>query len=243
MAINPNMTNSIQNAPKGFRTLTTISDKSKATANLLTAHFALRSRTVSIPRSLSLWSTAQSSYTTTHNIFALPQDPVTLPLSQRSSPALVLNAIFDTDAKLFFDGPGALLFTSLPEGSKVRLLAQAVTGLVLFFRQLAAALTESGEAFVSDAMFARELEAFRESEERRAAMAAVEASTLFERCADISQVARLVVRVVERVGDEVALAEMLEGASDGEEGAMMTLEVERPRNMGLPWGFSILPVN
>lgn len=108
--------------------------------------------------------------------------------------------------------------------------------MVLFFGRLAE-VVEAGE-IIDEGVLKRELEGFRGSEEREAAMNGVEGSRVWERCARGEEVVRLVGRVVDRAADEVEVAEMVEG----ELGAM-GFDVERPRNMGLPWGFSILPVN
>ena len=88
-------------------------------------------------------------------------------------------------------------------------------------------------------MLQDELADFRGSEEREAAVTLVEEGAVWEGCGRSEEVAGLIWGVVERVGeDEVGVAEVVEA----EEGAM-GFDVERPRNMGLPWGFSILPVN
>ncbi|SPN99216.1 uncharacterized protein DNG_02253 [Cephalotrichum gorgonifer] len=226
------------------RAAKTLAQKAKATIAALSTTFTTDHHHASISPNLTLWSAIQTAYKTTQSTFSLPQDS-SLPLSSPSSPALVIDAIFDTDAKLFFDSHSQLV-SSLPPTSKAALLAQAIAGLVLFFERLGSEL--EGEEVVTDVLFARELEAFRASEERRAALGAVEASDVWGSCCGgAEEIAGVVMGVVERAGDEFELAGMLEegGAAAGgwEDGAMPGFEVGRPRNMGLPWGFSILPVN
>lgn len=45
-------------------------------------------------------------------------------------------------------------------------------------------------------------------------------------------------RAVESADEEVEVSGEVEGV-----GALFGFEIGRPKNMGLPWGFSILPVN
>ncbi|KEZ38882.1 hypothetical protein SAPIO_CDS10194 [Scedosporium apiospermum] len=233
-------TRSLATAPKKA---TTISEKTSAAIAAMTTYFNVNpGHQVSIPTNISLYSITQTCYTITHRTFALPEDPSSEPLSDLTSPSHVIDAIFDTDAKLFFqDAP---LLAYLTPDLKSSLLAQAITGLVIFFRRLSDALSYEELPFITPYLFAKELESFRHSEERIAALAAVEASDLFAGCRGRGQIATLVSRVVERADDESELSDMIEDAHVHEDSVgMLGWAVERPRNMGLPWGFSILPVN
>lgn len=95
---------------------------------------------------------------------------------------------------------------------------------------------EGEDGVVTSALFARELELFRVSEERQAVLDAVDDSSVWEGCAATEDISRAITRAVESADDEAEVAGEVEGV-----GALFGFE--RPRNMGLPWGFSILPVN
>ncbi|CAI4215585.1 unnamed protein product [Parascedosporium putredinis] len=221
-----------------------IAERSSAAISALSSYFTIQpTGPVSIPTTLSLYSITQSCYTVARQTFLLPEDPSS-PSLRLLRPSAAIDAIFDTDAKLFFED--APLLANLTPDLKASLLAQAVAGLVLLFRRLADVLAaEDDVPFLTHDLFARELDAFRHSPERIAALTAIEASSLFSHgCRSRAQVARLVSRVVERAADEQELSDMLEDAGVTEDAAgSLGWTVERPRNMGLPWGFSILPVN
>ncbi|KAL2108013.1 hypothetical protein VUR80DRAFT_4366 [Thermomyces stellatus] len=221
---------------KNLQTMT-LSQKSNATIAALAPLFTTSAGQPAISPPLTLWPAIQTAYATALSTFSLPQDPATSPLSQPGTPALVTNAVFDTDARLFFEeaADAASLFASLTPAAKARLLAQAIAGIVLFFARLGGAL-EEGEGVVSESLLARELELFRGAEERQAALNGLEWSRVWEACARPEEVARVVGRVVDRASDEAEVGELVEAGAMG-------FDVERPRNMGLPWGFSILPVN
>ncbi|PKS04939.1 hypothetical protein jhhlp_008305 [Lomentospora prolificans] len=220
-----------------------ISEKSSAAIAALTTYFTVTPNApVSIPTNLSLYSITQSCYTIAKQTFLFPEDPSSPPLSDIAAPSQVIDAIFDTDAKLFFED--APLLANLTSDHKASLLAQAIVGLVLFFRHLADALKSEEQAYVTSYLFAKELESFRLSEERIAALNAVESSSLFAACRSRKQIDKLISRVVERAFNEQELSDMLEDAGVNEDAVgSLGWAIERPRNMGLPWGFSILPVN
>lgn len=107
--------------------------------------------------------------------------------------------------------------------------------MVLFLKGLGE--TAEGEGgVVTSTLFARELELFRVSEERQAVLDAVDDSTVWEACAAAEEISRAITLAVESADDEGSVSGEVEGV-----GALFGFE--RPRNMGLPWGFSILPVN
>lgn len=215
---------------------TTLSQRSKATISALATHFITKNNTPSIAPTLNLWAAIQTAYTTALTTFHLQED-ATLPLSSPSAGTHIINAVFDTDAKLLFTGPHATLFASLAPASKARLLAQGIAGIVLFLRALGE--TAEGEGgVVTSTLFARELEVFRGSEERQAVLDAVDDSHVWEVCAAKEDVSRAIMRAVESADEEVEVSGEVEGV-----GALFGFEIGRPKNMGLPWGFSILPVN
>lgn len=207
-----------------------------ATIAALTTHFTTKNNTASIAPTLTLWAAIQTAYTTARNTFLLQED-ATLPLSSPSAGTHIINAVFDTDAQLLFTGPHATLFASLAPAAKARLLAQGIAGIVLFLRGLGETAEAEGGP-VTATLFARELELFRVSEERGAVLDAVDDSHVWEGCAAKEDITRAITRAVESADDEVEVVGEVEGV-----GALFGFEIGRPKNMGLPWGFSILPVN
>ncbi|KAK1992561.1 hypothetical protein LX36DRAFT_588147 [Colletotrichum falcatum] len=199
------------------------------------SHFTVSMGKASVQSSVPIWTTLSQCYAEVAETFAL-QDPEGV-LSAPDSISKVVHATFDHDEHgLIEQGSPAAMASHLDDDARAHMLAQAVAGTVAFFRKLAS----SHRGPVTQAGFDREVRRFAECELRAAMIRKIdERSRLFGRCYTKSQIADLIMDVVEgKVGDDA------EFASEDEYQNAIGWATELPaRNMGLPWGFTIMAIN
>jgi len=153
-------------------------------------------------------------------------------LATDSSLQRLLQAIFDSQVQGFLQPDSHALFSQLESSTKARIFAQAIAGFLIVARRL----TAFGEATVE--VFNREVQLFTESEQRAAMLATIEQSDLFSHCYMADQISHLILDAIDPKEGKL-------GATTEETEHMLTwaTELEVHRNMGLPWGFSFIPVN
>jgi hypothetical protein len=123
----------------------------------------------------------------------------------------------------------------LDETTNARMLAQAITGMIILFQGF------SNQTEITPRLFDEELERFAESERRSQAMNKIQASNLFVRCYVRSQILGL---IIDTAGEKESRAVMPVVASDEDYQSVISWATELPpRNMGLPWGFTIMALN
>lgn len=202
--------------------------------------FTLEAGQVSVQPESTLWSILASCFARFVDIFALDDQHGIL--VGTGSLARMMQAVFDTNSRAFVAQDCPL---ALEDGqARGRLLAQAVAGLALIFRHLAAA-ADRGEA-LGHGTLSRELQLFAESEQRRDMLAAIEASHVFGACHDRSELVTLMMDAVEGVNAQDLVDRMLPLGGLGRD--LLSYDVawvsDRPcSNMGLPGGFTIMALN
>ncbi|KAL2268792.1 hypothetical protein VTJ83DRAFT_3638 [Remersonia thermophila] len=158
-------------------------------------------------------------------------------LAEPSSLERVLSCIFDATSLPFVTETTDRIAAGLDDHEKACLFVQAVAGMVLFLRRLAAA----GVA-VSEPILARELQLFAESEQRRALLETVATSPLLRSCYTKAVLVDFLEEAIDDPTTENLLPETTmknDFPSDPE--AWVN---DRPcKNMGLPWGFTIMALN
>lgn len=211
----------------------------------------------SLPSSPSLPTLLAQSLVKITDIFNLP-DPHSLLRSPSTLPR-ILEAIFDATGSLKLVLDDSDLAESLDEHDRTCLYVQAVAGMVAVFRRL---LNKRGRE-MTEGVLEGEVRVFAGSEERREILDKIAGKKeLFSCCYTRGHVVEVVLEVVEGRDDEeeeedeeVAVEEVSWGsdvrgvfASGGvrEKFSSDTAawEGERPcKNMGLPWGFTIMALN
>ncbi|KAK1974225.1 hypothetical protein LZ30DRAFT_694492 [Colletotrichum cereale] len=199
------------------------------------SHFTVSMGKASVQNNVSLWTTLSQCYDEVAKAFAL-DDPEGV-LSTPDSISKVVHATFDHDEHGLIEQDSSAMANHLDDAAKAHMLAQAVAGTVAFFQKLASSSSHR-RGPVTQAAFDREVRRFAECELRSAMIRKIEQSRLFGRCYTKSQIADLIMDVVEaKVGDA-------EFASEDEYQNAIGWATELPaRNMGLPWGFSIMALN
>ncbi|WYZ43115.1 hypothetical protein EsH8_VI_000814 [Colletotrichum jinshuiense] len=196
------------------------------------SHFTLSIGKASVQNSVSLWTTLSQCYNEIAKTFNL-QDPEGI-LSTQDSISKVVHATFDHDEHGLIEQNSSSMLNYLDDAAKAHMLAQAIAGMVAFFQKLAA----HHYGPITNASFDREVQRFAECELRSAMIRKIEESRIFGRCYTKSQIADLIMGAVEgKVNDA-------EFTSEDEYQNAIGWATELPaRNMGLPWGFSIMALN
>ncbi|KAK4040106.1 hypothetical protein C8A01DRAFT_35887 [Parachaetomium inaequale] len=192
---------------------------------------------LSIPAEACLFSLLSQSFAKIRGIFNL-NDPSGV-LAEPSTLDRVLNSIFDTTALPLVTEKSVLIAAGLDDHDKSCLFVQAVAGMVLIFRHLSPAGT-----VVSASLLSRELQLFAESEQRRAALDKIGGSSLFSSCYTKAAIVDFVMAAIDEreVGHHDTLA--LGTAGDHLLSDSVAWVSDRPcKNMGLPWGFTIMTLN
>jgi hypothetical protein len=205
-------------------------DDVAGSVDAVTIYFTLSQGQASIRTDLAIWTILNQCLQKISAVFHLPdKDGV---LSSSSTVQRLLQAIFDTQIQGFLSQDSSVILSQLDRTTRAQILAQAIAGFVSVFRRLAKA-----GLGVTSAVFNRETQRFAESEERRALMMAIEGSNLFNNCYTESQISDLIVHAIEeRERNRIILNEETE--------QLVSWATELPdRDMGLPCGFTILPVN
>ncbi|KAK2031641.1 hypothetical protein LX32DRAFT_650592 [Colletotrichum zoysiae] len=205
------------------------------------SHFTVSMGKASVQNNVSLWTTLSQCYDEVAGTFAL-QDPEGV-LSAPESISKVVHATFDHDEHGLVEQDSSAMANHLDDAAKAHMLAQAVAGTVAFFRRLASSPSHTRRGGpVTQAGFDREVRRFAECELRSAMIRKIDESRLFGRCYTKSQIADLIMDAVE--GGGVSDSDDAEFASEDEYQNAIGWATELPaRNMGLPWGFTIMAIN
>ncbi|KAK4154096.1 hypothetical protein C8A00DRAFT_33121 [Chaetomidium leptoderma] len=192
---------------------------------------------LSIPSEACLFSLLNQCFAKIKAVFNL-DDPSGI-LAEPSSLERVLNSIFDTPSLPFVTEKSVRIVAGLDDHDKSCLYVQAVAGMVLIFRRLRLAGT-----VVSAGLFSRELQLFAESERRRAVLDKVGGSSLFSSCYTKNAIVDFVMAAIDE--PKVKHHDGLPLTTTGEEllSDSVAWVSDRPcKNMGVPWGFTIMALN
>lgn len=212
-----------------------------------------------IPQETTLFSLLSTAFSQFRSIYSL-SDPSGL-LSQPTTLDQFLSSIFDGTASLPFvtEKGGLRILAGLDDHDKATLYVQAVAGMVLIFQRL------NGHE-LSKALLSRELRLFVESQKRQTVLERIDHSHFFTDCYTKAAIADSVVETIETSGSSDSSSDSdsgrqspaaednkrfaydnhhLAGATlDGPGPDLSSWENERPcKNMGLPWGFTIMTLN
>ncbi|KAK0610074.1 hypothetical protein B0T17DRAFT_621351 [Bombardia bombarda] len=214
-----------------------LSPKCQASIAASTDYLDCQQGRLSVPPESTLFSLLGQCFEKFTSSFALT-DKESL-LSDPSSLERMLSSIFDTESQAFVTEKSLRILAGLNDHDKSCLFLQAVAGMAMIFQRLTSASSE-----LSRRIFSRELQLFAESEERRNMLEKISSSRLLSSCYTKSEVVSFVTKIIEdrESGhhDNVPLNEAGEDfTSDG-----VTWVGNRPlKNMGLPWGFTIMALN
>lgn len=192
---------------------------------------------LSIPAETSLFAILNQCFTKIKAIFNL-NDPRGL-LAGTTTLERILRSIFDTTSLAFVTEKSVRILRGLDNHDKLRLYVQAVAGIVLIFRRLKSTGIE-----LSPSLLSRELQLFAESDQRHAVLDKIGGSSSFTTCRTKKSMVDFVMAAIE--GRDVVHHGDLPLNAAGEDlwidGAGWISD--RPRkNMGLPWGFTIMAIN
>ncbi|KAH8899960.1 hypothetical protein GQ53DRAFT_740951 [Thozetella sp. PMI_491] len=157
-------------------------------------------------------------------------------LADAANQKRVLDTIFDSDSRAFVTEDCIFMLEHLDDHAKTTLLSQAVGGLILIFQRLSTTGSK-----VTPGALSRELQLFAESEERHAMLGAIASSHVLQFCYMKGEIASLIVQAIKcEEHDDVPLTTMgQERLRDG-----VSWVSYRPcRDMGMPWGFTIMAIN
>ena len=130
------------------------------------------------------------------------------------------------------------IVAGLDDHDKSCLFVQAVAGMVLIFARLSTAAT-----VLLPSVFSRELQLFAECEQRRAALEKIGGSSLFSSCYTKSDVVDFLLATIDE-GHHGSQALSTAGGADLLLNDSVACVSDRPcKNMGLPWGFTIMALN
>lgn len=192
---------------------------------------------LSIPAEACLFGLLDQCFTKIKGIFNL-NDPSNV-LGESSSLEQILNAVFDTTSLAFVTEKSVRIVAGLDDHDKSCLFVQAVVGMVLVFRRLSTA-----PAVLSASLFSRELQLFAESEQRRAALDKIGGSALFSSCYTKSAVVDFLVTAVdEQTGGHHDSLPLNTAGADLLSDSVAWVSDRPCKNMGLPWGFTIMTLN
>ncbi|KAM0327023.1 hypothetical protein ACHAQA_006146 [Verticillium albo-atrum] len=184
--------------------------------------------------STSIWETLLRCFSHINQSYNL-QDPNAI-LSSQDSLRSLLKTTFDRDAQAFLARHSEnldVLDDSLNGPTKARLLARAVAGIVAVFDHLS-----SSRGDITQEVFDHHVQHFANSDKCRRIISKIEESRVFTRCYAKSQIADVICNAVEDGPDTVDL-----GLDEDDKAAIEWASELPSRNMGLPWGFTILALN
>ncbi|KAH8683550.1 hypothetical protein BGZ61DRAFT_495936 [Ilyonectria robusta] len=168
--------------------------------------------------------------------FNLTVDPE-VDLNSRETLHRILQAIFDTDTQGFLEQETSEIFAHLSSTQKDRILAQAIATTTIIFQRLA----ETGRP-ITKGLLNREAQLFAESDQRTLMQDSIEESTVFARCDHKSELTKAITDAMEAEESPSTPQPLV---ADDKEDFMFSPNAghERPKNMGLPFGFTIMSIN
>ncbi|KAH7143589.1 hypothetical protein EDB81DRAFT_884197 [Dactylonectria macrodidyma] len=168
--------------------------------------------------------------------FNLDVDPE-VDLNSRETLHRILQAIFDTDTQGFLEQETSDIFAHLTSTQKDRILAQAIAAATIIFKRLA----ETGRT-VTRGLLNREAQLFAESDQRTLMQDSIEESPVFDHCEGKSDITKAITDAIE-AEESPSTPQPLVVDDKLDFNFSPNSSHERPKNMGLPWGFTIMSIN
>lgn len=192
---------------------------------------------LSIPADACLFSLISQCFAKIKTIFGI-KDPFKI-LEEPSTVERILNSIFDTDSLPLVKEKTIRITAGLDDHDRSCLFTQAIAGMILIFRRL----SHSGDV-VSSRLLSRELQLFAESEQRRAVLDKIGSSHVFNSCYTKNAIVDFVMGVIDDQNSRLQDCFALNGAGEFLLSDNVAWVSDRPcKNMGLPWGFTIMTLN
>ncbi|KAK3388609.1 hypothetical protein B0T20DRAFT_490709 [Sordaria brevicollis] len=196
----------------------------------------------------SLLKQTLTQFATTYDV--LPTSLQSLLLSQGQLER-ILNSIFDTSSLAFVTEQEFRIEAGLDDHDKATLFIQAVAGIAMIFERLLHASCSSSSSIPEDkigCLFSRELQLFAESEQRRAMLDRIGHTSLLSHCYTKHELVSFLVGVVEGrlSGQKHVAGSNLPLNAVGEDllsESVAWVSDRSCKNMGLPWGFTIMALN
>ncbi|RGP65895.1 hypothetical protein FLONG3_9027 [Fusarium longipes] len=148
----------------------------------------------------------------------------------------ILQSIFDTNTQLLLEQETSEFFAHLSSKQKARILAQAIAAFAVIFERL----VQTGEK-VNYGVLNREAQLFTESDQRPLMQSLIEGDGVFEKCTKKSEIADAILAAIE--ADEDAATPQPIAADDKQDFMFSPSAALEHKNMGVPWGFSIMTIN
>ncbi|KAL6914596.1 hypothetical protein ACHAPO_007723 [Fusarium lateritium] len=148
----------------------------------------------------------------------------------------ILQSIFDTNTQLLLEQETSEFFANLSSKQKARIVAQAIAAFTTIFQRLA----QTGEK-VTYGVLNREAQLFTESDQRALMQSLIEGDSVFENCAKKSDIAEAILTAMD--ADEDAATPQPIAADDKQDFMFSPSAALEHKNMGVPWGFSIMTIN
>lgn len=160
-----------------------------------------------------------------------------LDLSNPTTLDRILQTVFDTDTRAFLSGQASAIQDRLSSTQKDRILAKGIAAIVVIFQRLA----KTGRT-VTFGLLNREAQLFAESDQHSLVLDKIGRSQMFNHCYHKGQISELITSAMAPqdkadVPDLSALDDMPDLTRTA------TAACDRPENMGLPWGFTIMALN
>jgi hypothetical protein len=192
---------------------------------------------LSIPSEACLFSLLAQCFTKMTHIFNL-NDPSNI-LAEPAILERILNSIFDSTSVPFVTEKSVRIAAGLDDHDRSCLFVEAVAGMVLIFQRLNLA-----GGVISSRLLSRELQLFAESEQRRVALDKIGSSSLFSSCYTKSSIVDFLMVAIEEGNTHHHDALPLSAAGEHLLSDNVAWVSDRPcKNMGLPWGFTIMTLN
>ena len=192
---------------------------------------------LSIPSEACLFSLLGQCFTKMTHTFDL-NDPSNI-LAEPATLERILNSIFDTTSAPFVTEKSVRIAAGLDDHDRSCLFVEAVAGMVLIFQRLNLA-----GGVISPRLLSRELQLFAESEQRRVALDKIGSSSLFSSCYTKSSIVEFLMAAIEEGNVHHHDALPLSAAGEHLLNDNVAWVSDRPcKNMGLPWGFTIMTLN
>ncbi|KAF4453269.1 hypothetical protein F53441_3999 [Fusarium austroafricanum] len=218
-----------QTPPKAHSTNT-----STAAVNAAISIFTIDQGHVTIPSDLCPLDALSSILRNISSVFELDVC-ADLDLTCRNSLHRILQSIFDTNTQLVLEQESEI-FAGLSSKQKARILAQAIAAFTVIFQRLA----QTGEK-VNYGVLNREAQLFTESDQRELIQSLIEGDDVFENCQKKDDIAEAIIIAID--ADEDAATPQPVAADDKQDFTFSPSAAQEHKNMGVPWGFSIMAIN
>ncbi|EMT73390.1 hypothetical protein NOF04DRAFT_1329169 [Fusarium oxysporum II5] len=196
--------------------------------------FAIDQGHVTLPDDLCPLDALSSILRNISSVFELDVS-ADLDLTCRNILHRILQFIFDTNTQSALEEDSEI-FAHLSSKQKARILAQAIAAFTVIFQRLA----QTGEK-VTYGVLNREAQLFTESDQRALMQSLIEGDAVFENCTRKSDIAEAILSAID--ADEDAATPQPVAADDKQDFMFSPSAAQEHKNMGVPWGFSIMAIN